>query len=121
MPEGILCISSANALVLVNLIPEFQRKRTDTFTEVSAAQTQIFRRSPFPNTAGTLVGVLARLCSHLREMAGLSIRATVSQLDYSAPAVDVFTYPGSLHIARLPLSSPVTTTASQPPIVANGI
>jgi len=26
-----------------------------------------------------LVGVLARLCSHLREMTGLTIRATVSQ------------------------------------------
>jgi hypothetical protein len=86
------------------------------------------------------VGVPARLCSHLGEMTGLTIRATVSQLDCSAPSADVFTCPGSLRIARLPPSSPpmrprtvyrwypsppkvnalVTTTASQPPAVADG-
>lgn len=49
------------------------------------------RRSLIPNTAGTLVGVPARLGSHLREMTGLTIRATVSQLDCSAPSADVFT------------------------------
>jgi len=66
------------------------------------------------------MGVLARLYSHLREMTGLTIRATVSQLNCSAPDKSDLTYPGSLNIARLPPFSPaVRPRAAMPGLEAS--
>ena len=91
------------------------------------------------------MGVLARLCSHLREMTGLTIRATVSQLDcatdphrLSHAGQALYILPGlrrpvplGFGVVREPryrirYPSPssqrlATTTAPQPPAVADRI
>jgi hypothetical protein len=59
------------------------------------------------------VGVLARLCSHLREMTGLTIRATVSQLNCSAPDIGVFTSRALDILPDLPSFSPAKAPASR--------
>jgi hypothetical protein len=91
--------------------------------------------------AEVLVGVLARLCSHLGEMTGLTIRATVSQLDCATAFRLLHIIRASLHTlgfcrpvprqrprAAVPLGTRrrrvnayATTTASQPPAVTDGI
>jgi hypothetical protein len=89
-----------------------------------------------------LVGVLARLRSHLWEMTGLTIRALVSQTELLSPTYfQVLRRMRSLYIAQPPSSVPAkrphpqyhrwypspssqrfaTTTALQPPAVADRI
>lgn len=81
--------SSANALVLKpHLIS--RESALIPLPGISRVDGISVGRHPQSTARGTLVGVLARLCGHLREMTGLTIRATVSQLDCSARS-SVFT------------------------------
>src|SRR5215472_14336891 len=65
--------------------------------------------------ADTLVGVLAHLCSHLREMTGLTIRATVSQLDCATNQPGCFTSARFFTTTQLPPSSPAKRRRSAIP------
>ena len=118
---GATCISSPSLKVVSTLIPSPGisvigldcLSSMEPHTRLRGHQ----RRSPPSEKSDRgdemLVGVLARLRSHLREMTGLSIRATVSQLDCTTTSPLAVSRSRTLYI--LPgVRRPVPPTRPQP-------